>query len=138
MGVHVNRRPITSYPGAHGQVRRLRGPASAQHCACGQSARDWAYTGDDPDERIDDAGLRFSLDPQRYAPMCRSCHRTADGPASKRLTDEQVAVIRKRHIPGRQAGHGVRTGNTRELAAEFGVTPQYVSDLARGRWRRQA
>ena len=45
-----------------------------------------------------------------------------------RLTPEQVAEIRDRY----------QIGNARELAAEFGITPQYVSQLARGVWRKTA
>lgn len=52
-----------------------------------------------------------------------------------RLTPEQVAEIRRRHIP---YSHPARRtgGSTTELAREFGVTAQYISDLVRRRWRR--
>lgn len=40
-----------------------------------------------------------------------------------RLTKEQVAEIRRRYVPRK---------NTGALAAEFGVSPNYVSDLIRG------
>lgn len=53
-----------------------------------------------------------------------------------RLTWEQVQDIRRRHVKGRAAGHGVKTGNTRELAEEFGVCKQYILDLVREDWRK--
>lgn len=56
--------------------------------------------------------------------------RTSNG----RLTTEQVAEIRRRWVPCIR-GHA-ETGNTLELAAEFGITPQYVSQLCRKVWRK--
>ena len=50
-----------------------------------------------------------------------------------RLTDEQVAEIRRRHKtihPARRTG-----SSTSELAAEFGITRQYVGQLVAGKWR---
>lgn len=46
-----------------------------------------------------------------------------------KLTDAQVAEIRRRYQPG------VR-GSAGSLAREFGITPQYVWLLGRGVWRR--
>ena len=48
-------------------------------CAdCGAPAVDWSYDGTDPAERTDRGrGYRYSLDPARYRPRCRSCHRRA-------------------------------------------------------------
>jgi len=43
-----------------------------------------------------------------------------------KLTDEQVRQIRGRH----------GSNSTQALALEFGVTPQYISQLARGIWRK--
>ena len=53
-----------------------------------------------------------------------------------RLTGEQVAEIRRRHVPGQK--HKPGTGNTAVLAAEFGITKQYVWQLTRGIWRKHA
>ena len=55
-----------------------------------------------------------------------------------RLTREQVDEIRRRHIPGGRLGRGHRSGNTAELAEEFGITKQYVGQLTRGIWRKRA
>jgi hypothetical protein len=55
-----------------------------------------------------------------------------------RLTRGQVDDLLSRHVPGRPAGHGVRTGNTAALAAEFGITPQYIGQLRRRVWRKHA
>jgi len=48
-----------------------------------------------------------------------------------KLTDDQVREIRQRHIP---RGKGV-PGNRASLAAEFGITPQHVTDLVSRRER---
>jgi hypothetical protein len=68
------------YASVHGRLCTARGPASSHSCQhCGQPAAEWAYTNDCPDELIDDAiGLRYSIDPDRYIPLCRSCHKRFD------------------------------------------------------------
>lgn len=67
-----------SYGAALQRVRTRRGPASAQPCAgCGRAAAAWHYDGEDPAERRDGRGRRFSLDVDRYRPYCRFCHRRA-------------------------------------------------------------
>lgn len=48
--------------------------------------------------------------------------------ANAKLTPEQVAEIRQRYAPGLSPG----------LAREFGVTPQYIGQLASRVWRRTA
>lgn len=54
-----------------------------------------------------------------------------------RLTSQQIAEIRRRHIPlvhpARHTG-----GSTTELALEFGVTRQYIGQLVRHEWRKVA
>ena len=73
-----------AYGGVHQRLRTSRGIAAAYVCAsCQQApAADWSYVGGDPDERTQPvqggAPLRYSLDPSRYIPRCRSCHRKAD------------------------------------------------------------
>ena len=54
-----------------------------------------------------------------------------------KLTAEQVADIRERFIPAEKPGRWHR-GNVAELATEFDVTPQYIYDLVRGKWRKSA
>ena len=51
-----------------------------------------------------------------------------------RLTDEQVAEIKRRHRP---RVHPARStgASTSELAREFNVTGQYIGQLVRGVWR---
>jgi len=74
---HSQRRPdwATSYAAAHRRVYRLRGPAVSKACQrCGAPAKHWAYDHSDPDERRNDQGLAYSLDPARYRPLCRPCH----------------------------------------------------------------
>ncbi|MCW2900395.1 MAG: hypothetical protein JWO67_2660 [Streptosporangiaceae bacterium] len=78
------------------QLVALRGPAAAHRCAgCGGAAQVWSYDGTDPHERTDPArGHRYSLDPARHRPLCRSCHRraTARG-ASGPLDVERAAWL---------------------------------------------
>lgn len=67
-----------TYGAAHARVRTLRGLASGQTCAhCPAQAEHWAYDHTDPNPRFG-RGLPFSLDPERYIPLCRSCHRHFD------------------------------------------------------------
>lgn len=67
---------VPSYWAMHRQVVALRGPATGQRCAeCRAPAVLWCYDETDPDEQRDPH--RYSLDPDRYRPRCRACHRRA-------------------------------------------------------------
>jgi hypothetical protein len=78
VAVAVRQHGPMTYRTAYERVRAERGPATAQRCApCGQPAAVWSYDGADPTERTDPRGRRYSLDPARYRPRCRSCHRRA-------------------------------------------------------------
>lgn len=56
-----------------------------------------------------------------------------------KLTRSQVDEIVQRYEPAIGKGFGmVRPSNAEALAAEFGITPQYVSQLARNVWRKSA
>lgn len=88
------------YWACHERVRAQRGPVTTHRCAeCGVAAADWSYDGTDPTERTDPTrGYRYSLDPNRYRPRCRSCHRRATvaarrpRPASPRVLDVDRAA----------------------------------------------
>lgn len=70
-------REVASYSGVHAALTRERGRARNHSCcSCGEQAQEWAYTWDDPcpDERIDGHGMKFSIDLDRYRPMCKKCH----------------------------------------------------------------
>ena len=68
-----------SYAGIHYRVKSLHGSASRYDCAhCGGAALDWAYDHKDADEYMDHRGRPFSMKPEHYLPLCRSCHRTFD------------------------------------------------------------
>jgi len=48
---------------------------------CGRTAAEWAYDNADPDELVaivNGAPRRYSLDNDRYQPMCKPCHRRFD------------------------------------------------------------
>lgn len=70
-----------AYGTAHSRVKALRGRASLHACSsCGATAREWAYLhlGQDPDLVVDERGRTYSLNIQRYTPMCAPCHRNYD------------------------------------------------------------
>lgn len=72
-------REAVSYSQAHLRLKTDRGRPDRYACtACGSQAREWAYTGGDPDELTDGTGRRYSLDQDRYEPMCFKCHRRLD------------------------------------------------------------
>lgn len=68
---------ISSDPGyrtAHRRIQTTRGKAADYPCAhCPEAAREWAYDFTDPDPRRL-GRMQFSLDTDRYMPLCRSCH----------------------------------------------------------------
>lgn len=67
-----------SYNGMHQRIGKLRGPARDQKCvSCGEVANHWAYDHTDPAPKVE-SGKPYSLDPQRYRPMCQPCHRRMD------------------------------------------------------------
>lgn len=71
------------YGAAHERVRAAHGPASLHMCAhCSErQARHWAYDRTDPRERRTlgqrDCGP-FSVNPDRYIPLCAACHKRFD------------------------------------------------------------
>ena len=68
------------YSGVHQRLRAQHGPASSYSCEhCGGEARDWAYTHDDPDERVSPDGLSYSVCGRDfYLPLCGVCHARFD------------------------------------------------------------
>lgn len=69
-----------TYNSAHYRHRKDLGSAKNKQCIfCGEKACDLAYIGGAEDERIDEqTGFRYSLDPDRYEPMCRTHHKAFD------------------------------------------------------------
>jgi hypothetical protein len=67
------------YVTVHLRLRQTDGPAKYKHCHhCGGSASDWAYDHGDPNERLSANGHPYSTNPERYMPLCRSCHTNFD------------------------------------------------------------
>lgn len=70
------------YAAAHIRVQVAKGAAAEHACVdCGLGASDWSYEGGDLDELVEIINgypRRYSLDPDRYQPRCRSCHRIKD------------------------------------------------------------
>lgn len=71
---HGNWREVVNYYSWHGKLARLRGKASEKTCPCGRSAAQWSYDHLDPDELVNDEGLPYSLNPDRYVARCVPCH----------------------------------------------------------------
>lgn len=70
-----------TYDAVHFRVKTRRGPARQYPCVgpdCHRQAAQWAYTHGDPDEKSSPEGWLYSLDINRYAPMCRFCHKALD------------------------------------------------------------
>ena len=75
----------SAYTSCHIRVHRTRGPAVQHMCEhCSSPAAEWAYDHTDPDELTSAHGQPYSLDPSRYLPLCRPCHRKFDGIAPRR------------------------------------------------------
>jgi len=73
------------YYTAHTRIRSVRGPASGYTCECGAPAEQWAYQHAAEHEFSGTINrgkreifVRWSGDPDDYAPMCRSCHGKLD------------------------------------------------------------
>lgn len=72
-----------TYHNFHRALRQARGKANENLCAtegCARRAVEWAWdhTGPSVSEKVPSFGLNrlieFSLDPERYLPLCKSCH----------------------------------------------------------------
>lgn len=92
-------RPSTERPtwkAMHHRLHARRGRASEHTCAyCTASAKDWAYDNSDPNEVVDvTMGMAFSLDLDRYVPMCRSCHKRFDLLHKARDVISESAILR--------------------------------------------
>lgn len=75
---HASWTDTPAYSTVHARLRTLRGQARQHLCGCGEQAKDWAYTHDDPQELTNSAGHPYSADITRYTPLCRSCHTLLD------------------------------------------------------------
>lgn len=75
-----------TYRGAHIRVRIVRGRASEYRCQCGAQSEEWAYDHADPNALLEKVTMPrgnvreapYSLDPNHYIPMCKSCHSRFD------------------------------------------------------------
>lgn len=81
--VGVCTKSVVSYRSAHARVYRAKGSASRQMCLdCGEQARHWSYTHNDPDAIVSTEGVWkgvvYSLNPDFYVPRCVKCHKDFD------------------------------------------------------------
>lgn len=68
-----------AYITAHQRVARSRGKAASHICEhCGKRAFQWAYDYSDPQPLLDERGCPYSVDVDRYMPLCSSCHKRFD------------------------------------------------------------
>lgn len=69
---------VVSYGKAHSAVDKARGKARNYACAhCGRGAKQWSYDRTDPDAK-DSVRGPYSMDVNRYVPLCVPCHRAFD------------------------------------------------------------
>jgi hypothetical protein len=109
------RKEVVGYSGAHGRVRAAKGPATGHPCReCGGPAAEWAYTNDDPAELIDGKRQRYSLDVDRYVPMCNPCHDLFD----RRETQARAGLDVGRVVDLYRRGVGATT-----IGRQFGFSP---------------
>ena len=68
------------YYAAHKRVRLTKGQPTSHRCAgCGVKRADqWAYDHRDPHSEVGANGLEFSVNIDRYVPLCISCHKRFD------------------------------------------------------------
>jgi hypothetical protein len=70
---------LVSYGGAHMRINQFWGRAREYPCVeCGRNAWAWAYDDTDPDYLLEN-GLRYSIWPEFYMPLCREHHARRDG-----------------------------------------------------------
>jgi hypothetical protein len=73
--------PRMTYAWIHTKLKRERGPARDQTCACGRTAQQWSYTQSDPDERrgvVAGTPMRWGTSMEYYLAECSVCHRARD------------------------------------------------------------
>lgn len=113
------------YQAMHNRVMHARG--RADHCewrdtvGCSSIAYEWAHLHET------DPG-----DPQNYVSLCKPCHQSYDGQvgethASAKLTDDQIAEIRRRYAAG--------DISQQSLANEFGIHQASISKIVLGQVR---
>lgn len=146
----------SAVPSPWSVLRRVRaecGPAADQACAkCGGAAAVWSYDGTDPDERTDSTpsatpgpstdtvsavsggegvARRYSLDPARYRPLCRFCHRRS-------VLDRAAPVpVQRRGAPALDVDRAVRLyaagASAAGIAGLLHVSPDAVLRALRAR-----
>ncbi|MEV5425640.1 hypothetical protein OIE99_29480 [Streptomyces cellulosae] len=76
-------------------MTREHGKAAEWKCACGcgRQATDWAYLGTDPAAKVDETGRLYSVSPDHYAPLAKTCHRRFDAWQAQRRTGVPIALV---------------------------------------------
>jgi hypothetical protein len=94
------------YTGAHERVNRTFGKAY-EHCCvrCDGQAEEWSYDYLDQDDKIDvRRGIRYSLKPEHYMPLCTACHRWCDLGVKVR---ESGTLLKRRYRRHKRGDHSL-------------------------------
>lgn len=95
-----------TYNAIHQRLRKAHGPAKAHACiTCGKTAQHWAYDHEDPNEKRDEKGRPFSVDPNHYRPMCKTCHRRFDVQFMPEVVCSIAGCVRKQKAKGLCSAH---------------------------------
>jgi hypothetical protein len=78
--IRRNNHSHITYEAAHIRVKQAKGPAAEWPCIdCGEPAAEWSYDHADNVEYVcSKRYVLYSIDPQRYQPRCRTCHKRHD------------------------------------------------------------
>ena len=75
------RADVPTYRAVHKRLCTELHPSMLRCAHCGAQAQQWAYDHSDPDELRTPEGVRYSVDPRRYIPLCQPCHVRFDRPS---------------------------------------------------------
>jgi hypothetical protein len=82
------------YKLAHARVRSRYGAARNWFCVfCALRADDCALSWDATDIQSDSDGRAYSLDPDQYVSLCRTCHKAYDAHVAEHGTDGVTELI---------------------------------------------
>lgn len=110
--------PLT-YAQAHARLTAARGRAAEHACQhCGSAAVCWAYDHSDPSPLFEAKPFRsplaYSLDHDRYRPLCGPCHRAFDAPfETQEHRERRAEAARHRGIESRMRAEARRAGRAR-------------------------
>jgi hypothetical protein len=128
------------YAAMHNRLHALHGSPNGPCYHCGTTdpslRYEWAYTNNDPNEKVDDKGRRYSTDMSFYVLLCVLCHNgwmdihlhfRGEIQWQAKLTNDIVHECRERHDNGETWA---------ALGREFGVKKQTMWEAGTGKtWK---